>query len=174
MITAQQKAWLDTLNDENSVEIYPYDPKALEVFEALKTKIQAAFYEPIEVLHRGSTSLEIAGQGELDIYIPVPIEKMASAGRAIEKLFGPPKSNYAGDRMRFVTFVGRTKAEIFVINERSQSWLDGSAFEEYLKKDYDTLKAYEKLKEQSRGLSTRAYYTRKIEFINDVLGKANI
>ncbi len=44
-------------------------------------------------------------------------------------------------------------------------------FENYLKEHPQALEEYRKLKELGDGLSTREYYRRKIEFINDILEK---
>jgi GrpB-like predicted nucleotidyltransferase (UPF0157 family) len=68
-----------------------------------------------------------------------------------------------------VTSVDNTKVEVFVINNKSKSWLDGIKFEECLRNNPELLNAYKKLKESGDGLSTRKYYRRKIEFINSIL-----
>jgi GrpB-like predicted nucleotidyltransferase (UPF0157 family) len=128
----------------------------------------------MKVEHRGATSLGISGQGELDVYIPVSAEKFDSLLIPLAKEFGKAGSIYPRERARFVTYVDETKVEIFVINEKGKSWKDGCAFENYLKTHQKYLKAYEKLKEDARGLSTRTYYRKKIEFINGILHKTNI
>ncbi len=173
-ITVKQKAWLNTLNNSNSVEIRPFDPRTKQVFKKLAADIGEALGSAVPIVHRGSTSLGISGQGELDIYIPVPVGKMAKTAGVIELMFGTAKSIYPRERIRFVTYVGETKAEIFVINEKSKGWLEGLAFETYLKSHKEDLEAYEKLKEEYQGSSTRQYYEKKIEFFNSILEKIRI
>lgn len=173
MITPEQEKWLSHLDDSDSVKIYPFDPTSAEKFEKVKKQTQRLLGEDVNVKHRGATSLGISGQGELDIYIPIAEEKFDEFVSLVEKLFGKPGSIYPLERARFVTYIDNTKAEVFVINEKCAGWLDGCKFENYLKENPDALDSYQKLKEEGRGLSTQAYYRRKIEFINDILDKVN-
>ncbi len=169
MITPEQEKWLEHLSDDDHVKIYLFDPCSREIFEKIKKQIQSGLGENIEVVHRGATALGISGQGELDVYIPVSEHDFNSVTILVEKLFGKPKSFYLLERARFVTSVDNTKVEVFVINNKSKSWLDGIKFEEYLRNNPEALDAYKKLKESGDGLSTRKYYRRKIEFINSIL-----
>jgi GrpB-like predicted nucleotidyltransferase (UPF0157 family) len=172
MLTPEQEKWLSHLQDHNKTEIYPFDKGAGKKFEKIKNKIHSLLGEATRVEHRGATSLGISGQGELDVYIPVSADRFDSLLPLLEKLFGKPGSIYPLERARFVTEVDDTKVEVFVINEKGKSWIDGCTFENYLKTHSKDLKAYEKLKEDARGLSTRAYYRKKTEFINKILFKA--
>ena len=172
MITNEQQVWLDTLSDDNSVEIFPFNPKSFSAFKKLEKILKKALKNSFEILHRGATSLGISGQGELDVYIPVPVEKMKSTARIVEKIFGKARNIYPNERIRFVTFVDDVKAEIFVVNEGHKSWKDNCLFYQYLLNNSESLRAYKSLKEDGRGLSTKAYYTKKIEFINEILEKA--
>ncbi len=171
MVTPEQEIWLTHLSNTNSTKIYPFDPSSSKKFEKLKEQIQILIGTDIGVVHRGSTSLGISDQGELDVYIPVAPEKFDSLLTSIERLFGKPTSLYPLERARFVTSVDGTKAEVFVINIEGRGWIDGCRFEKYLKENAEALEAYRKLKEDGQGLSTREYYRRKIEFLNDILSK---
>jgi GrpB-like predicted nucleotidyltransferase (UPF0157 family) len=170
MLTPEQEKWLSHLASDDHTEIHPYDSAAPDKFEKVKDKIIEALGEGWEVIHRGASSLLISGQGELDIYIPVAVEKFNTVVRSLELPFGIAESHYPLERARFVTMVDGTKAEIFVINEKSEGWINGTIFENFLRENRDALDAYRILKERSRGLSTREYYRRKIEFINNIVG----
>jgi GrpB-like predicted nucleotidyltransferase (UPF0157 family) len=172
-LTPEQEKWLAHLDDTDSVKIYPADPKATEKFVKVKRQIQDVLGEQVEVLHRGATSLGISGQGELDVYIPVQIEDFERIADQVLKIFGKPGSYYPMERVRFVTSVDNTKAEVFVINKDSKGWIDSCRFEKYLSENPKVLEAYRILKEKSEGLSTRKYYRNKIEFINNVLNHKN-
>ena len=172
MITKEQEKWINHLSDTNKVIITPYNPETPAIFIEIANTIHATLDEGLEIQHRGATSFKISGQGELDIYLPTDESKYEFMVEKLTTLFGNPESNYPLERARFVTFVRGTKAEIFVINKTSEGWLNGVAFEQYLKKNPLYLEVYKKLKEKGNGLSTRAYYRQKIEFINDVLDKA--
>lgn len=171
MITPEQETWLAHLSDTDSIKIFPANPEAHNIFKEIKKKIQSNLGENISVIHKGATSLDISGQGELDVYVPVEIEGFGVLVDAVQKIFGPPRSLYALDRARFVTSIKGIKIEIFVINQEGKGWTDSCKFEQYLKENPKALRVYEKLKEEGEGLSTQKYYRRKIEFINEILDK---
>lgn len=173
MLTPEQEKWINHLPDDNRIEIFPYDPDSPEKFEMVKRKIRAEMGSGLRIEHRGASSLGISGQRELDVYIPVSGGSFDGMLTGLEKLFGKPGSVYPGNRARFVTYAGATKAEVFLINEAGKGWLDCLKFEGYLKAHSEALEAYRKLKENGRGLSTREYYRMKNEFINEILGKAS-
>src|SRR3989338_3658049 len=120
ILTSEQEIWLAHLDDTDAVQIYPADLQAHEKFKKIKRQIQSVVGEGIDIIHRGSTSLGISGQGELDIYIPVQAKNFDSMVNSIENLFGKPRSLYAMQRARFVTLVDNTKGEDFVVKENSK------------------------------------------------------
>lgn len=172
MLRPEQEEWLAHLSDDDKIVIKPYDATAHEKFELVKQKIQAALGEETKVEHKGATSLGISGQDEIDVYVPVPPSRFDSLLKPLSGVFGEPKSLYPRNRARFVTFESGKHIDVFLINEESDGWKDGVKFETYLKIHPEALQAYRKLKENGDGLSTREYYRRKIEFINDILEQA--
>ncbi len=64
------------------------------------------------------------------------------------------------------------RIDIYLINKDAPSYLNGVRFENRLKSHPDDLDRYKILKEEGSGLSVREYYRRKIEFINEILAKA--
>jgi GrpB-like predicted nucleotidyltransferase (UPF0157 family) len=169
MITPQQQKWIDHLSDKDRIVIKPYDSTTPEKFEAVKTKIKNSLGESIDVRHCGATSLGISGQDEIDVYIPVAPSKFNKLIPSLTQLFGEPRSHYPLERARFVTIENGKHVDVFLINKDSDGWLNGLKFEKYLKSHPKALEAYRKLKESGNGLSTREYYRRKIEFINQIL-----
>ena len=111
----------------------------------------------------------ISGQDEIDVYIPVAPSKFNKLIPSLTQLFGEPRSHYPLERARFVTIENGKHVDVFLINKDSDGWLNGLKFEKYLKSHPKALEAYRKLKESGNGLSTREYYRRKIEFINQIL-----
>lgn len=172
MLTDNQKRWINHLRDDDKVEIYPFDKTSKEKFEKVKMEIINSVAMKIDVEHRGSTSLGIAGQNEIDIYIP--LSPNAFYGRALvlelTELYGPPKSTHK-TRTRFQTIDGGKKIDIFLIDKESPEWLNGLKFEDYLKIHKDALREYEELKYNCNGLSTRKFYEKKVTFINDILSR---
>jgi len=170
VITPAQQKWLDHLSDHDLVRIKPFDPSAPQKFEAVCRKIRSVLGESAQVEHRGATSLEISGQDEIDVYIPVPAAQFDELIEPLTAAFGPPRSHYPRERARFVVIEDSKHVDIFLINAESAGWLDSVKFEAYLKTHQDALEAYRLLKEAGDGLSVREYYRRKIEFINQILG----
>lgn len=162
---------MDHLSDTDLVAVIPYDKAAPFKFKNLEKKIKARLGE-VDVFHRGASSLGISGQGELDVYLPVSEEVFDKYLTLLTALFGEPGTVYPLERARFVTEEEGTKVEVFLISENSEGWLNGIRFEKYLKEHPKYLEEYRIIKEKAAGLSTREYYRKKIEFINEILVKS--
>lgn len=173
MLTQEQEKRLSYFCNTDETKIYPFDPKCLERFEIIQETIKTILGKNTKIELRGSSGLRISGKGELDIYIPVDVDEFDITVSKIKTLFGEPGSLYPLDRARFAASDKKFGDEVFVVNEQGKSWLSGLKFESYLKDNPDELERYKKLKEQSSGLSTQAYYRAKEEYINEILSKVN-
>jgi len=158
------------LSDSDSVRVAPYDPKVKIVFKKIKTELVGVLGQ-VPISHKGSTALKIAGQGEIDLYVPVAKKDFNLYLDKLKKFLGEPNSIYDLRRARFLKYLDGIKIEIFVINRNSPDWKNSLQFENYLKSHLEALRAYEKLKIDHAGQSTQKYYTKKIEFINEILEK---
>ncbi len=172
MLTPEQEKWVAHLSDTDTIVIIPYDSNSEKKFEKLRATIREQLGEAVQVEHHGASSLQISGQDEIDVYIPVLATDFARLIPLLTKLFGPPKSQYPRERVRFQTRVDDKKIDVFLINEKSSSWLNSLLFERYLKTHPEALETYRKLKENGNGINVREYYRRKIEFINEVVARA--
>lgn len=172
MLTPAQQKWVDHLSDTDKVEIFPFDSMCNEKFEQIKSQIESAIGTEFEILHRGASSLGISGQKEIDVYIPIRPEQIEELTPKMERVFGKPKSVYPLERTKFIARIDGTRIEIMLTNQDHQSWIDGERFMSYLRANPEELERYRKLKEEGAGVSIREYYRRKIEFINDILSKA--
>lgn len=167
MLTSSQKKWISHL-DTKKVKIVPYNPKVKPIFEKIKREIQEVLGR-VEIIHCGSTSLGILGQGEIDLYIPVPGNIFNIHLKKLIEHFGRAGSIYPTKRARFVEYVNSTKVEIFLINREIDDWTNCVKFENYLKKHPESLERYKRLKEKSDGLTVQEYYQRKLEFFNQII-----
>lgn len=172
MLTPDQEDWIAHLSDTSVVTIAPFDSSSVEKFEKVRAKIHAALGTNVPVEHHGSTLLGIAGQDELDVYVPVPSERFGEFVTLLTSLFGEPHSHYPLMRARFVTEEFDKHIDVFVINKEHESSKVCLQFEQYLLTHPDALEEYRVLKEQAAGQSMREYYRRKIEFINDIVTRA--
>lgn len=171
MLREDQKKWINHLSDDSKIKIVSFDPSSQEKFEKVKLLIQSKLGSEIQIEHRGATSLGISGQDEIDIYIPVLPDEFNKYINLLTELFGEPRSHYAIERARFVITEAGKHIDVFLINKEGVGWIDGLRFENYLEEHPQALEEYRKLKESGDGLSTREYYRRKIEYINDILEK---
>jgi len=167
MITPDQQNILNHLDGGN---VHPYNPDSENIFQNMKQKIKSVLGQKVEVLHRGSSALGIAGQKEVDIYIPVEEEQMKEIVAKLQQLFGiSPKSIYEAERIKFLQDINGIRVEIMVVNKNHKSWVKGEVVFQYIKNHNDELKEYEKLKKEASGLPYKEYQARKDEFFNYVL-----
>lgn len=173
MLTKEQEDWINHLSDTGSVKIAPFDPESSRKFEVIKKEVQSILGTDREVLHMGASGLGISGQPEIDVYIPVAADDFDKTTLKLQEIFGKPYSIYPMERVKFMRSVEGTKIELMIVNESRKSWIDNKIFFSYLKNNSNALERYRKLKEEGAGLSNRSYYRKKIEFINEILSKAN-
>lgn len=171
MITKAQQEWLDHLSDTDLIRIVPFDKNSPEIFEKAKKLVTEALGDDFEVLHRGASYLEISGQDEIDIYIPVSPSDFDKTVKRMTKAFSKPRSLYPLIRARFRLEGFNKHVDVFVINREDKNWVDSERFTNYLLENPKALDKYRQLKEDGDGISVREYYTRKIEFINETLSK---
>jgi len=172
MINEEQQKWLDHLSDTKQVFVVVWDPTCEEKFLQVKNQIQNILGKQQAVEHRGASSLKISGQDEIDVYVPVLKEEFEQTVDLITRVYGSPKSIYPLKRARFITEVDGKHIDIFVINKDDKDWLNAELFHNYLLANSQKLDEYRKLKENNSGKSVKEYYTKKTEFINEIL--ANI
>lgn len=171
MLSKKQQDWLNHLSSDKKITILPFDPRANEIFTKVKAKIQSKLGKNVKVEHKGASSLGISGQDEIDVYIPVHPSLFDSYIPKLSKIFGEPRSLYPLERVRFSEEIDGKKIDLFLINEKHDDWIKGVKFEDYLKLHPNDLEKYKRLKEEMNGFSVKDYYTRKNEFINEILEK---
>lgn len=172
MLTKADINWLKHLSNSNKVKIVPYNPKVKDVFEKQKKELLGILGKDIEILHLGATGMGILGLGEIDLVIPVSLDRFDEFIEKFKKVYGDPKSFSPNNRVRFNHKQGDIDIEMVIVNQDSEGWKRNLAFENYLKSHPEALDAYRKLKEASDGIGMKEYYRQKMEFINDILEKA--
>ncbi len=172
MINKEQQKWLDHLSETKQISVVAWDPTCEKKFLQVKNQIQNILGKQQVVKHRGASSLKISGQDEIDIYAPVSKEKYEESVDLVVKIYGNPQSNYPFKRARFITEIDGKHIDIFIINKDDEGWINSELFHNYLLSTPKALEDYRILKEELSGKSVKEYYTRKTEFINEIL--ANI
>ncbi|MBI4028874.1 MAG: GrpB family protein [Candidatus Blackburnbacteria bacterium] len=173
MLTDKQEKWLEHLSDSDTTKITPFNPQVKNDFLKLKKELEAIVGKDVDITLRGSSSFGISGKGELDIYIPVSLDRFDTILQKLIKAYGKPGSLYPNERSRFNRFVNDTKAEVFLINSDADGWLQLNIFEDWLKNHPEDLQQYEEFKASLEGKSGRACYTEKTAFFNSIIDKAS-
>jgi GrpB-like predicted nucleotidyltransferase (UPF0157 family) len=166
MISKEQEKWISHLGDEK-IKIVPYNPETKIVFEKVKKEVRDILGE-VEVAHHGATSLGISGQGEVDLFIPVPEKCFDYYLKKLIGYFGEPGSIYPLERVRFVKYIDNVKVEIMLVNKERDGWKNSLKFKNCLEQHPKILDEYRKLKEDASGLTIQEYYRRKTEFFNKI------
>lgn len=157
-------------NVSQKVRIMPYDTSSDEKFESVKTQLLGILGE-VEVVHRGSSSLNISGQDEIDVYIPVDKKDFEKYLKPLTHAFGNPRNTDHSQRIRFFSNVEGKKVDLFLIDRECEDWKNGLAFEKFLRENPDVLREYELFKEGLDGVTVAEYYENKNAFTEGVLGK---
>lgn len=169
MLTPEKEILLKKLSIDKQVNILPFDPTAEEKYQKIKQKLQTILGEHIPVVHRGSTSLGISGQDEIDVYIPISPGHFDALFEDLKKIFGEPRSVLPLQRIRFITDVDGKHIDLFLINKEHKDWIEGIAFEEICHNKPEVKNAYQKLKQEMNGWNVQDFYRKKDEFISAVL-----
>jgi len=169
MLIPSQEKWLAQLNDTDSMDIYPYDPKCPEIFEKFKKFVKSKIKGDLKIIHYGASSLGISGQDEIDVYILVSPEDFEDMVSKVCAIFGETQSLGENKRARYKVIFKGKKIDLFVSNEEHEEWQNNVKFNSYLRENLEALEEYKMIKENLSGKSTREYYRAKVEFINKIL-----
>lgn len=170
MLTPSQQQWIDSLRD-GTITIVPYDERTERLFLQAKARVHNAIGDKVVVEHCGASSLGISGQDEIDVSILANKDTFDEYIPKLEKEFGPVRSRYP-DRARFEVREEGKKIDLKIVDVDNENYKDSKIFENYLKNNPEELERYKALKEECNGKTTKEYYTRKTEFINEILEKA--
>ena len=170
MLTHDQEQWVNSLSDR-IVSVVPYDPRTERLFMVVKKKILDILGPEAIVEHCGASSLGISGQDEIDVSVVASSGEFADYAMKLDGKLGSIASWYP-DRVRFDVREEGKKIDLKVVDGEHPNHLRGKIFERHLRTHPEDLERYRALKEGSNSLTTKEYYRRKIEFINEILEKA--
>jgi len=173
MLTPEQQKWIDARSDEKTISIVPYDPKTEELLARVTEKVYSVLGREAVVEHCGASSLGISGQDEIDVSIVAREDQFEDYIAKLETIFGPVRARYP-DRARFEVREEGKKIDLKIVDVDHPNYAAGKAFEKYLSSHPTDLERYRILKESLNGATVKEYYRQKIEFINDILTKADV
>ena len=169
MLTQAQQRYIQTIPEEKTVKIYPYDPKLKDIAEEFIQK--AHLGDPnLEVLFMGASGLGISGQGDIDLYALNPTRDLNKYSLRLTEQFGEPKSKSQTSIAWEFESEGHG-VEFYLTDPNSPEMQEQIKIFKMLKDNPELLKEYEQLKQECDGLPFREYQRRKYEFYNKILEK---
>ena len=170
MLTPEQEKWIESLSSDRKICIVPYDSRTEELFEKVKKKIQSVLGTEVQIEHVGASALEISGQDEIDVQVPVPKNKFPEYISRLETIFGEVRKVYP-TRARFEVREAGKKIDFALVDAGHEDWLNHVRFMDHMRSNPTDLEQYRILKEESNGMAVKDYYRKKTEFINEILAK---
>ncbi len=165
------KNWFKKFSKQSKVRIIEFDSKVLGLVEKVREKLAKLLPSFVEIEHRGSTALEISGQGEIDLYLRVNTkEQFWQAFEKMKERFGEPGSYYPDEpRARFnQTFEG-TEFELMLVLADADDEIEGRLFYDYMKTHPELQKKYVEMKNKYAQASKYKYQIEKNRFVRRVL-----
>jgi len=159
----------------------PYDPKYKILFRKEKAKLGTILPKDARVEHTGSTAVPgLGGKGILDLIISVKREDLQRTKGRLEKN-GYEFRVKGGDNERMFfhkdyMHAGRVRrVHVHLTHHVSRTWREHIAFRNYLRKNPDKAREYEKIKKQAVKLCKgegETYRKHKNNFVNNLTRKA--
>jgi GrpB-like predicted nucleotidyltransferase (UPF0157 family) len=169
MLDEKEEKYLQTIPESELVAIGPWDPETEIIAKRLMDDIKSAV-PALEVMHTGAAALKISGQNDIDFSILSKPEDFDKYLPALVKVLGEPKKKGV-ENVRWEINIEGYPVDVHMTDKSSQGFKRHKRVFELLRDDPRLLKEYERLKEQSAGLSMREYQRRKYEFYNKILAE---
>lgn len=166
MLTRDEINYLNKIPTHQMVAFHSYDPETPNIVAGFINKIKSVG-QALEVIHLGSSSLGISGQGDIDLSILIPKDKFSGYTAKLKKVLGEPVSGISIILWKF-NKQGHD-IEICLADPKDPSTDRQLKVQEILKNNPDLLKEYAELKEKMSQKTYREYQQKKYEFYNRIL-----
>lgn len=167
MLTKTQKEYLLNLPRERlsmRVEVYPWDPKSKQIAQSIASEIR--FYTGEDLVHMGSSALEIAGEHEIDLYI---FKKEANL-ELINKITNILNCQAVKNKWRF--YRDSFKVSLKIVDPEEEKRKEQRLFFEELKSNPLLRQKYESIK-IANCESFEKYTLAKMDFVTRVVNFFN-
>lgn len=145
------------------IRIRPFNPRATRVADRLISQIKK-LCPGLSIYFLGSSSLKIAGQGDIDLFLACPPQRLPAVRRVLTAEFGAPvKRSWHRTEWHFV--FGRFPVELVVLSPQSRELHHQLKTFIAIKKH---LSEYELVKNNSDHLPAREYILRRMAFFNRI------
>ena len=169
MLTEGEAKYLETVPDDQMVEVKPFDPRGLEVAEKIIAEIKEL--EPdLDIKLIGSLPLRIAGQEDIDISAYCIKSEQPKHVESFKKLFGEP-TRQTGNSIAWDFERDGFSASVWLTDPTVETTKVQLEVFNILKSNPELLKEYERIKIEAKDLPYKEYQRRKYEFYHRILGR---
>lgn len=168
MLTQDEKDYLEKIPADKKVVIRSYDSSTAGIAGEFIAMIKSV--DPrLEVVYLGASSLEISGQGDIDLSIMCPKSEFQANKEKLSKVLG--KNISGSSTIEWCFERNGHEVSVYLADLTESSTARQLKMQEILKKSPDLLREYEQLKEKAASLGYREYQRQKYEFYNKILNK---
>lgn len=171
MLTDEQEKYLQTIPEEKSVNVYPWDPNTEIIAEKIMQKAKQAATN-LEVLFMGASALKIPGQNDIDIYMLCSSQDFDEHLLKLKEVFGEPIKT-SPTSIKWEMDIEGFSVELYLTDPGTPQMHEQIRVYELLKDNPRLLEEYKQIKESANGMSMREYQRRKYEFYNRILDKTS-
>ncbi len=168
MISQDEQNYINTIPENKTVVVSPFDKKAFEIADKVVMRVNDKIRN-LEVVHMGALALGISGQNDIDIYALAAAESFHLYLNGLVEIFGQPKAK-RNDSITWAFTEDSYEIEFYLTDPTSESMKRQIRVFETLKGDDELKKEYERLKEKMNGKSMKEYQRKKYEFYHRILG----
>lgn len=166
MLTQDETDYLEKISPDKKVVVGPYDSSTTGIVDEFLTIIKSV--DPkLEVVHMGASSLEISGQGDIDLSVLCPKSEFQANKEKLSKVLGQNMADT--DTIEWQFRKNGHEVNIYLADPTELSTSRQLKVQEIFKNNPDLLKQYEQLKEKAASLGYREYQRQKYRFYNKIL-----
>ena len=168
MLTKNQEKYINTIPQEKTVKIVPFDPNVLNIADEVINKINNAIPKA-RIIYLGSSKLGIAGENDIDLGVLVG-DQFENSVLIIKHLFGDTTKIEPEKKMARWEFIYKDfLIDIYLTSSLTPEIQMQMNTQILLESNPNLKNEYEQLKIKSDGLSQREYTKKKLEFFNKIL-----
>lgn len=131
MLTQDEENYLAKIDPTKKVSISAFDPEAKETGDLIVKRIKEKLPDA-QILFMGATTLEIAGQNDIDIYVLSDSNDFDKYFPILQNLFGKPP-----ERQIKVYEILKSNKELLKEYEELKLKFNGKSFKDYQRAKYE-------------------------------------
>ncbi len=166
MLTADEIDYISKIPLDKKVVIKPYTNSLRKTASQIIKDVKK-LCPNLNIVHMGASSLEISGQGDIDIYALAKPKDFDQYLKPIKQVIGKPVSKKT-DSIAWKFIKNGHEIEFYLTNPNSNAMKRQISVFKILQNNPRLLEEYKNLKEGLNGKSFREYQTKKYEFYHKI------